>query len=690
MPDVKSGKRREAELHEEAASMKRDLYMIPWVGPSDEIMMIDPLLQLSGTDRFSDIYDVYREMLLKWPHFRHCINKRKNAILSKNLTITPANGDERSREIAEFTVHAIQGITEFRDDLRELLDAICYGFSVSELIWGIRTAKKMRGLVIERIMSRDQRRFRFSWKNELMLDQTGTRVTFAKAPQDKFVVHSYNKEFEIPYGWGEARYAYWYYFFAKNGLKFWSLFTEKYASPTVVGKHPPGINKAEQDALLHALTALQNDQAIRIPDNIVVELLEAQRSGSLDCYQNFIRYLENSISKAILGGTLTSDEGIHGTRAQAEVHEEGRLEFTRSDCESLAGTIKSQIIAPLVRYNYGDEDLPNCTFDDEKQENLLVRAQTDEILVKLGVPLSRKYFYETYKRTAPTENDETVEREPEAENKAGVGLFAEDRSPDIGNRWREEEERYITTATDRGKKFYHNAMTEIRRMFESADDESGVWAIRPEMFEVDITPLANYLSWIIYTGMLNGMAQVERLPIKMEFAERDKFVFAPLPPEDAIEWFSGLLPMTREEYDYLLRQARQTAFTVADIQSRDTISKVQDSLTKTLSEGGTFAQWKAGIRDVFESAGVGDKSEFRMQTVFQTNIHNALVEGRDRMMANLAQEGVLKLGRWQSVGDSRVRDEHAALDGRVFAWDDSIWSKLKDYNCRCMKIPVVE
>ena len=709
----------------ESAPLRDDLWMAQWRGPSDEIMMIDPILRLSGTDQFTEVYDIYREMLVKWPHARHSLKKRQNAVLARPLIVIAASDEELDLDVAEFVRGALKGIRNLRDDLRELLDAIWYGFAVSEIMWGVRNngrngpfdslrAGKEAGIYIDRLMSRQQERFRFNWDNELMIDSGGTRMMYVPAPVDKFVVHSYNQEYEIPYGWGEARYCYWYYFFHKNSLKFWALFTEKFSSPTIVGKYPPGISEAEKEALLNTLKAFQNDNAIRIPDNMVVELLEAQRSGTLACYQDFVRYLELSISKAILGGTLTSDEGHFGTRAQAEVHEAGRIEYTDADCEALLGTINAQLIAPLVRFNYGGAAAPMCEFAETNNEDLESRARTDEILIRVGLPLGKKYFYENYGRPAPEDGEEVVEGEGRITNSElrNEEQFAEGKKGDseqIAREWWDLEEKYIEAAIAKGGKFYMDLMREILGMFERSEDASAVWAIRGGMFDVDAAPLANYLSWAIFTAELNGQQEINKLRIKnsklpfdlpfdrlrtrsgqAEFAEaKGEYVFEPLPPAEAIEWFEGLLPMTREEFDSLLRGARDYAFTVADIQSRDVIEKVQDSLTKSLSDGKTFGDWKKGIRAVFEAEGVTEKSAFRMRTIFQTNIHNALVEGRDRAMGDLADNGIIKLARWQSVGDSRVREEHQALDGQVFAWDDlSVWRKLKSYNCRCQKVPV--
>lgn len=48
--------------------------------------------------------------------------------------------------------------------------------------------------------------------------------------------------------------------------------------------------------------------------------------------------------------------------------------------------------------------------------------------------------------------------------------------------------------------------------------------------------------------------------------------------------------------------------------------------------------------------------------------------------------------RWSTSGDERVRDTHAANEGRIFSWDDppSTGHPGEDIQCRCVAIPVFE
>lgn len=55
------------------------------------------------------------------------------------------------------------------------------------------------------------------------------------------------------------------------------------------------------------------------------------------------------------------------------------------------------------------------------------------------------------------------------------------------------------------------------------------------------------------------------------------------------------------------------------------------------------------------------------------------------------EAGITKY-EWSTSGDERVREEHAALDGKTFSWDDppAEGHPGQSINCRCTALPVIE
>lgn len=111
----------------------------------------------------------------------------------------------------------------------------------------------------------------------------------------------------------------------------------------------------------------------------------------------------------------------------------------------------------------------------------------------------------------------------------------------------------------------------------------------------------------------------------------------------------------------------------------------------------------ADVRKVMESAEVvGLRVEEISQKIkekFDVSQSKADLLARDQTLklnANITQArqrgaGVEKY-IWTTSGDERVREEHAALEGQVFSWNDPPppGHPGEDYQCRCTAFPVIE
>ncbi|MDO6575035.1 phage portal protein family protein, partial [Staphylococcus pasteuri_A] len=75
---------------------------------------------------------------------------------------------------------------------------------------------------------------------------------------------------ENPYGLGLAHWLYWPVFFKRNGLKYWSVFLEKFAQPTPTATLPQAQiqDPVMKRRALEALQAIQVDSGVLIPEGI--------------------------------------------------------------------------------------------------------------------------------------------------------------------------------------------------------------------------------------------------------------------------------------------------------------------------------------------------------------------------------------------------------------------------------------
>ena len=179
--------------------------------------------------------------------------------------------------------------------------------------------------------------------------------------------------------------------------------------PTTVGKYPAGTPKEKQDELLSAIKAIQTASAIKIPDGMLVELLEATRQGHVT-YETLCEYMDKQVSKAVLGQTLTSDTGNVGSLAMAQVHNTVRQDLMEADADLLDACLNETVIKWLVDYNFANVTAyPKIVTYTAAKPDLSVRSGIDKTLAKdIRLPMAKSYFYQTYGVQEPGPNDELV------------------------------------------------------------------------------------------------------------------------------------------------------------------------------------------------------------------------------------------------------------------------------------------
>lgn len=132
------------------------------------------------------------------------------------------------------------------------------------------------------------------------------------------------------------------------------------------------------------------------------------------------------------------------------------------------------------------------------------------------------------------------------------------------------------------------------------------------------------------------------------------------------------------------------------------IEEIYGSLTDAFRGGQTLRDWLPRAQAILDGFGgdpgtriySGDTwSSWYADLVFRTNTAEAYAAGRYSEMFN--PEWLDKEPYWLYSGilDGRIRPEHQALDGRVFAKDDAEGRRFLppwDYGCRCTAIPLTQ
>ena len=347
----------------------------------------DTLKTRGGQDGFKLYRDLERDA-----HAWAVLDKRKRAVISRPWSVIPASDDARDVRMAELVEQQLKG---FPFDLacHQLLDATLVGFAVSEVMWRITPGE----VQIERMIPRKQDRFVFTEDNDLRLLTRDAPQKGIALPERKMVVHRHGGTDNSPYGLGLGTRLFWPVFFKRQNITFWLSFLDKYGAPSVIGKYPNGATKEQKDTLLNAASRMRSEAAAIIPEGMLIELVEAIKSGSTDAYEKLARYMDEQVALIVLGETMSttaSPSGLGST--QAEVHNDVRLELAQVDADLLSDTLNNTLVRWIVEFNDPGAGVPRVERDFSEPEDKVARASRDKILIDCGLEPDDDYIAENY------------------------------------------------------------------------------------------------------------------------------------------------------------------------------------------------------------------------------------------------------------------------------------------------------
>ncbi len=337
-------------------------------------------------------YAVYDQMQTD-AQVQACLQIKQSAVLSRGWQVHPASDEPADLRAAEFVRFALEEMRgSILDVLANALDALAKGFSVMEINYRITDREPWRGMIgLASIKSKDPSTFVFD--TDEFLNVRGLRrtpvvsgrpcpETAALLPPDKFVIYSHNPRYESPYGTSDLRAAYRHYWSKDVLTRFMNLYLEKYGSPTAKGSYKRGTPRQSQEELLKVLERIQQETAIVIPEDVRVELLEAQRGGEAG-YLQALDWHDKQIAKAILCQTLVIDEGTRvGSYALAKIHLDVLKMCLMKLKRDLEETImREQVIRRLVDYNFRNAACPVFTLGPLEDKDIEQLSRVISMLV---------------------------------------------------------------------------------------------------------------------------------------------------------------------------------------------------------------------------------------------------------------------------------------------------------------------
>lgn len=367
--------------------------------------------------------ELAEEMEEKDLHYQAVLGTRKRAVAQLPIEVDAASDDPDDEADAQLIRDWLERDT-LQAELFDILDAIGKGFSSNELIWGVGDL-----WLPERIERQDPRFFEFDKTDGKSLYLRGDSGMPEPLPQFKFMVHVHPAKSGLPIRGGLARAVAWGYLFKNFAIKDWVAFLEVYGLPLRVGKYNPGESEANIRKLGQAVAQIGSDAGAIIPTNMMIEFISSSGSGSssTDMFEKKCTYIDQQISKAVLGQTATTDAVAGGLGSgQSTVHNDVRSDIQDADAVQLSATLNRDLVPWIIQFNRGPrKKYPRIRIGRVDPVDVEKALKSISAAVEMGVPVAISTFRKMTGLPEPKKGEELLEKpapnSPQAPQEGGEG-----------------------------------------------------------------------------------------------------------------------------------------------------------------------------------------------------------------------------------------------------------------------------
>jgi len=319
------------------------------------------------------------------PHYLGVLGTRRRSVAQIGITVDAASDDPVDEAIAQ-DIRAWLSRDALTDEIFDILDCIGKGFSMTEIIWDTSEGQWMP----KALEWRDPRWFRFernNLKTPVMIGDDGQDMPLEPF---KFVYAQIKAKSGLTLRSGLARVAAWGWMFKMYTLRDWAIFSQTFGQPVRVGKFGAGATEADKATLFRAVANIAGDCAAIIPESMMIEFIESANVGAgHQMYKERADWLDQQISKAVLGQTSTTDAVVGGLGSGKE-HRQVQKDIQMADGRALAAILNRDLVRPWVQLNYGPRKAyPRIRIEEVEREDLKVLSDAITPLIDRGLEVEQ-------------------------------------------------------------------------------------------------------------------------------------------------------------------------------------------------------------------------------------------------------------------------------------------------------------
>ncbi|MBI1201481.1 MAG: DUF935 family protein [Rhodopseudomonas sp.] len=426
-------------------------------------------------------------------HYAGVLGTRKRSVSQLDVTVEAASDDKADVDKADM-VRAWLSRDELQDEVFDILDAIGKGVSFTEICWDTSQGQWSPG----KLEWRDPRWFRFSrddGKTPLLRGDGGDEPL----PGGKFICAVMRAKSGLPIRSGIARLATWSWMFKAFTLRDWAIFTQTFGQPIRVGKYGAGATEADKDTLFNAVANIAGDCAAIVPESMNIEFIESKSTGAnLDLYLKRCDWLDQQISKAVLGQTATTD-AVTGGLGSGKEHRQVQEDIERADAKALSAILNRDLIRVWMLLEYGTVDgCPRLRIGRAEDRDVKQLVEGVKDLVPMGLRVSKSWMNDQLGIPDPDTADELLAAPvtPSPSPPPPIGgpaLQSDSRAPGGGPATRDEVDALATAAENIAQGGTDAMIDYIRGLVDGATSlqavQESLVKARPNMPEAQLTRL---------------------------------------------------------------------------------------------------------------------------------------------------------------------------------------------------------
>ncbi len=691
---------------------------------------------LDLTGETSDIRAHYREMLGD-PYVKGPLFAKVLSVCQLDMNVIPADPEDpasvaRAEKMKWVLNRSRGGFLEMAWSI--LVGALLDGKSVCEKVLAVVETGKYRGQVrLAAVKDKDPQLY------DLMTDEYlnvvaiqpksgSTRNARYLDPAD-FIIYIHSRVYQSPHGMSDLRAAHRGWVKLTHISKLRMIALDKFTGPFITGKYT---NEDKRAALETALSRARAEGYLTMDAGSEIQVLDLMARGTTD-FESAENDAKKEISTAITGAYLQAMEGsVPDGRGSSKVHQQTSDLFSWYLAQQLKAVLNEQVVPDLSRRNDGpDVEPPTVELGAIDVAYLQQELTIDQGLHTLGAPLSRRELYARYNRTPPKDDGDAVQPAaappggmPGAQPQSRPAFGFDDDAPAVVPKPKPLPPEKVSTSGDvalagadgaAAKKLLAASVDQLTQKFAAVTataakrllSGSGANVLRARRLYDDdeVADLADTLSATLATGHLLGRARIrERQKLAEERQGRPETfsdepapfaAFAdkpvePLPPEEALAYFRGLVPELGGDPRRFGRLMERQAFTAAAAADEVLLARIKAAIRTGLEQGKAVGTTARGIGDLLDSAGVSTGNPQYAEMVARTNMMDAYNSGATREMQDPAVQEFFPVWRYVGIRDGRQGKDHEPHFDRYYP-NTAAFADVRGprpYNCRCTAIPI--